>query len=143
MIYTFLQRVELRWLDAQGNVKLSHVQTYDVTLQEGTPCRQLVRVLNGVDCRRACTGGTTRAPARCRRTLSKVSVSLCLRLASRANSAPHLDRLKLTHQLETIKQECPACLESSEEVRPSLPATETRACAVRRMRLSWRCDCGT
>ena len=32
--YTFLQRVELRWLDAQGKVKLSHVQTYDVTLQE-------------------------------------------------------------------------------------------------------------
>jgi hypothetical protein len=41
--YTFLQRVELRWLDAQGKVKLSHVQTYDVTLQEGTPYRQLVQ----------------------------------------------------------------------------------------------------
>ena len=40
--YTFLQRVELRWLDAQGKVKLSHVQTYDVTLQEGTPYRQLI-----------------------------------------------------------------------------------------------------
>jgi len=41
--YTFLQRVELRWLDAQGKVTLSHVQTYDVTLQEGTPYRQLVQ----------------------------------------------------------------------------------------------------
>jgi len=41
--YTFLQRVELRRLDAQGRVKLSEVQTYDVTLQEGTPYRQLVQ----------------------------------------------------------------------------------------------------
>jgi len=40
--YTFLQRVELRRLDADGRVKLSEVQTYDVTLQEGTPYRQLV-----------------------------------------------------------------------------------------------------
>ncbi len=41
--YTFLQRVELRHLDAQGRVKLSEVQTYDVTLQDGTPYRQLVQ----------------------------------------------------------------------------------------------------
>jgi hypothetical protein len=41
--YTFLQRVELRRLDAQGRVKLSEVQTYDVTLQGGTPYRQLVQ----------------------------------------------------------------------------------------------------
>jgi hypothetical protein len=41
--YTFLQRAELRRLDAQGRVKLSEVQTYDVTLQEGTPYRQLVQ----------------------------------------------------------------------------------------------------
>jgi hypothetical protein len=41
--YTFLQRVELRWLDAQGRAKSSEVKTYDVTLQEGTPYRQLVQ----------------------------------------------------------------------------------------------------
>jgi hypothetical protein len=41
--YTFLQRVELRRLDVQGGVKLSEVETYDVTLQEGTPYRQLVQ----------------------------------------------------------------------------------------------------
>jgi hypothetical protein len=41
--YTFLQRVELRRLDAQRRVKSSEVQTYDVTLQEGTPYRQLVQ----------------------------------------------------------------------------------------------------
>ena len=41
--YTFLQRVELRRLDSQGRVKSSEVQTYDVTLQEGTPYRQLVQ----------------------------------------------------------------------------------------------------
>ena len=41
--YTFLQRVELRRLDAQGRVKSSEVQTYDVTLQEGTPYRRLVQ----------------------------------------------------------------------------------------------------
>ena len=41
--YTFLQRVELRRLDAQGRVKSSEVQTYDVTLQDGTPYRQLVQ----------------------------------------------------------------------------------------------------
>jgi hypothetical protein len=41
--YTFLQRVELRRLDAQGRVKLSEAHTYDVTLQEGTPYRQLVQ----------------------------------------------------------------------------------------------------
>ncbi len=40
--YGFLQRVELRRLDAQGRVKASEVQTYDVTLPEGTPYRQLV-----------------------------------------------------------------------------------------------------
>jgi hypothetical protein len=41
--YTFLQRVERRHLDAQGSVKLSEVQTYDVTLQDGTPYRQLIQ----------------------------------------------------------------------------------------------------
>jgi hypothetical protein len=41
--YAFLQRVELRHLDAQGRVKLSEAHTYDVTLQEGTPYRQLVQ----------------------------------------------------------------------------------------------------
>src|ERR1017187_7489633 len=41
--YSFLQRVELRHLDAQGGVKASEVRTYDVTLQEGTPYRQLVQ----------------------------------------------------------------------------------------------------
>ena len=41
--YTFLERVELRRLDAQGRVTLSEVQTYDVTLPEGTPYRQLVQ----------------------------------------------------------------------------------------------------
>src|SRR5208283_3885342 len=41
--YTFLDRVELRRLDAQGKVKLSEAHTYDVTLQEGTPYRQLVQ----------------------------------------------------------------------------------------------------
>src|ERR1035438_56131 len=41
--YTFVQRVELRRLDAQGKVKLSEVRTYDVTLQQGTPYRQLVQ----------------------------------------------------------------------------------------------------
>ena len=41
--YAFLQRVELRRLDAQGKVELSEVQTYDVTLQAGTPYRQLVQ----------------------------------------------------------------------------------------------------
>jgi hypothetical protein len=41
--YTFLQRVELRRLDAQGKVKSSEVETYDVTLQDGTPYRQLVQ----------------------------------------------------------------------------------------------------
>jgi len=41
--YTFLQRVELRRLDSQGRVKLSEVQTYDVSLQQGTPYRQLVQ----------------------------------------------------------------------------------------------------
>jgi hypothetical protein len=41
--YTFLQRVELRRLDAEGRVKSSEAQTYDVTLQEGTPYRQLLQ----------------------------------------------------------------------------------------------------
>jgi hypothetical protein len=41
--YTFLQRVELRRLDAQGMVKVAEVQTYNVTLQQGTPYRQLVQ----------------------------------------------------------------------------------------------------
>ncbi len=41
--YTFLQRVESRRLDAQGKVKLSEVETYDVSLQDGTPYRQLVQ----------------------------------------------------------------------------------------------------
>jgi hypothetical protein len=41
--YMFLERVEFRRLDSQGRVKLSEVQTYDVTLQEGTPYRQLIQ----------------------------------------------------------------------------------------------------
>ncbi len=41
--YTFLQRVEIQRLDAEGRVKSSEVQTYDVTLQDGTPYRQLVQ----------------------------------------------------------------------------------------------------
>lgn len=41
--YTFLQRVEIQRLDAEGRVKSSEVQTYNVTLQDGTPYRQLVQ----------------------------------------------------------------------------------------------------
>jgi hypothetical protein len=41
--YGFLQRVELRRLDSQGGLKSSEVKTYDITLQEGTPYRQLVQ----------------------------------------------------------------------------------------------------
>jgi hypothetical protein len=41
--YTFLQQVEMRRLDAQGKVKLFEVETYDVSLQDGTPYRQLVQ----------------------------------------------------------------------------------------------------
>jgi hypothetical protein len=41
--YRFLQRVELRRLDSQGGLKSSEVKTYDITLQEGTPYRQLVQ----------------------------------------------------------------------------------------------------
>jgi hypothetical protein len=41
--YRFLQRVEFRWLDSQGELKSSEVKTYDITLQEGTPYRQLVQ----------------------------------------------------------------------------------------------------
>jgi hypothetical protein len=40
--YAFLQRVELRRLDSQGRVKSSETQTYDVSLQEGTPYRHLI-----------------------------------------------------------------------------------------------------
>jgi len=40
--YAFLQRVDLRRLDAQGRVRVSEVRTYEVTLPEGTPYRQLV-----------------------------------------------------------------------------------------------------
>jgi hypothetical protein len=41
--YSFLQRVELRRFDARGRVKLTEVRTYDVSLQQGTPYRQLVQ----------------------------------------------------------------------------------------------------
>jgi hypothetical protein len=41
--YSFQERVEVRHLDTQGGVKSTQVQTYDVTLQEGTPYRQLVQ----------------------------------------------------------------------------------------------------
>src|ERR1035438_906451 len=41
--YTFLQRVELRRIDAQGRVKLSEVRTCDLTVQQGTPYRQMVQ----------------------------------------------------------------------------------------------------
>ena len=47
--YTFLQRVELRRLDAQGRMKVSEVRTYDVTLQQGTPRSEERRV--GKECR--------------------------------------------------------------------------------------------
>jgi hypothetical protein len=39
----FVQRVELRRLDSQGRLTSSEVKTYDITLQEGTPYRQLVQ----------------------------------------------------------------------------------------------------
>ena len=39
--YTFLQRVELRRLDARGRAKLPEVQTYDVTLQAESAPRVL------------------------------------------------------------------------------------------------------
>jgi hypothetical protein len=41
--YEFMQRVELCRLDSQGGLKSSEVKTYDITLQEGTPYRQLVQ----------------------------------------------------------------------------------------------------
>jgi hypothetical protein len=41
--YSFVQRVDLRRLDAQGGLKSSEVKTYDVTFQEGTPYRKLVQ----------------------------------------------------------------------------------------------------
>ena len=41
--YTFFERVELRRLDAQGRLKLCEVQSYETTLQGGTPYRQLVQ----------------------------------------------------------------------------------------------------
>ena len=41
--HTFLERVELRRLDTQGRLKSSEARTYDVTLQAGTPYRQLVQ----------------------------------------------------------------------------------------------------
>jgi hypothetical protein len=41
--YTFVQREEVRRLDAHGRLNASEVRTYDVTLPEGTPYRQLVR----------------------------------------------------------------------------------------------------
>lgn len=41
--YGFLQRVDFRRLDSRGGLKSSEVKTYDITLQEGTPYRQLVK----------------------------------------------------------------------------------------------------
>jgi hypothetical protein len=41
--YRFLERVELRRLDSQGGLESTEVKTYDITLQEGTPYRQLVQ----------------------------------------------------------------------------------------------------
>lgn len=41
--YAFLQRVEYRRPDAQGMVKVVDVRTYNVTLQDGTPYRELVQ----------------------------------------------------------------------------------------------------
>lgn len=40
--YTFLQRQELRDLDGSGKVKNTEIQTWDVTLQEGSPYKRLV-----------------------------------------------------------------------------------------------------
>jgi hypothetical protein len=39
--YTFLERVEFRRLDSHGQLKSTEVQTYDVTLVEGSPYRRL------------------------------------------------------------------------------------------------------
>jgi hypothetical protein len=41
--YSYLQRVELRRLDSGGKLKSAEVQTYDVTVQAGTPYRELVQ----------------------------------------------------------------------------------------------------
>ena len=41
--YEFQQRVELRRLDSRGGLTSSEVKTYDVSLQDGTPYRQLVK----------------------------------------------------------------------------------------------------
>ena len=40
--YTYLQRQEVRELDGSGKVKSTQVQTWDVTLLEGSPYRRLV-----------------------------------------------------------------------------------------------------
>lgn len=40
--YTFLEREDERELDSQGRVKRRTIQTYDITLSEGSPYRRLV-----------------------------------------------------------------------------------------------------
>ena len=42
--YTFLQRVERRILDGSGQVKHRKVETFDVTLTDGTPYERLVEI---------------------------------------------------------------------------------------------------
>jgi hypothetical protein len=39
--YTFSERVDLRYLDSEGRVKSSEVNTYEVTLLQGSPYRRL------------------------------------------------------------------------------------------------------
>jgi hypothetical protein len=41
--YTYLQRDDVRMLDGSGNLKRRDLQTYDVTLLEGSPYRRLVK----------------------------------------------------------------------------------------------------
>jgi hypothetical protein len=41
--YTYLQRDDIRMLDGSGNLKRRDLQTFDVTLREGTPYRRLVK----------------------------------------------------------------------------------------------------
>ncbi|MCX6623480.1 MAG: hypothetical protein NTY38_20920 [Acidobacteria bacterium] len=44
--YTYLERVEKRFLNGDGEVRRSKIETFDVTLTEGTPYRRLVRIDN-------------------------------------------------------------------------------------------------
>ncbi|MBZ5581702.1 MAG: hypothetical protein LAQ30_05750, partial [Acidobacteriia bacterium] len=40
--YTFLQRTDVRQLDGSGKLKQRKIQTWDVTLLEGSPYKRLV-----------------------------------------------------------------------------------------------------